>query len=651
MSKEIVRWARAAAVLAALGLFVARPAAAGDLDKLRAKAFERYAKELESRDAERRREAADGLGSFEEFPEAATLLAKALGDREARVREAAANSLWELEEAAGPAEPQLRRALDDSSPAVRVQAAGALEAIGVDPSELVTARRSVLNAGDWFDVALAARDLIGSVDETELVEPLLGSLRATPPATDDDRFDGGEVLLPLAKRGNRAVIGPMMAALGEAGMPRARLLEALGHFEPEPDGWVEALVTASHDPDPEVRETAAEQLERRAETPGGGAGWPERTLHLLDDVDRDVRWAAVEAMGEAGGDARAAVPALVRIVASPEEASLREAAAEALGEIGAAAEPYDREVKAEVARLAAPALVRMAEAPAEEEDLREEALESYIGLAIEPAEAARVLAAVAEGSDLERLRIYATRALGDLGRAAEPVLPVLERLRSDPEPLVSSAAGISIDQIRSGVATAGAAAPAPGSAPAPVPEAAARPAMERLREAGREFNQDGFYRTLLERDAAAIEDYLAGGMSARDPGTTGMPPLHSAVMFGCDYGRPTDPAAHRIVEALLAHGADPNARDEQGNPALHRATSCDAEMVRRLVAAGADMGLPNSTGMTAFSSFVAVNPAAAEAMLEAGFRLSPQEAAQYHGWLAAEADPVKRGLLERAGVR
>jgi ankyrin repeat protein len=103
-----------------------------------------------------------------------------------------------------------------------------------------------------------------------------------------------------------------------------------------------------------------------------------------------------------------------------------------------------------------------------------------------------------------------------------------------------------------------------------------------------------------------------------------------------------------IVAALLAAGADPNALDEQGNPALHRATSCDAAMVRRLLAAGADMNQPNASGMSSFASFVVVNPAAAEAMLEAGFHFSPQEAAQYKDWIASEADPAKRKLLERA---
>jgi HEAT repeat protein len=648
MRPTIASRARAVVSLAALASFATQAVTAQDLDKLRAKAFERYAKEIDSRDAERRREAAASLGSFDEFPEAVTLLARALGDPEAPVREAAASSLWELGEAASSAEPQLRRALGDPSPAVRVKAAGALEAAGVEPSELVAARRSVLDQGDWFDVALAVRDLIGSVDEGELVLPLLASLRATPPSTDDERFDGAEVLVPLAERGNRVVIGPLMAALSEPVMPRVELLEALGSFDPEPDGWLEALVAAARHPDPEVRATAAEQLGRRARRPGGGAGWPERTLPLLDDADGDVRWEAVRAMGQAGGDASAAVPGLVRILASPGDPGLREAAAESLGEIGAAAEPYDREVKVEVARLAAPPLLRVAESRAEEEDLREEALESYIGLALDPVEAAGVLAVVAERSDLEQLRIYATRALGDLGRGAESALPALERLRDDPEPLVSSAADYSIQQIRSGVSTARAAAPPPGPRTSAPPQDGAREAMGRLRAAGHGFDQDGFYRALLARDTAAVEDYLAAGMSPRDPGTTGIPPLHSAVMFGCDYGQPTDSAVQSMVAALLARGADPNALDEQGNPALHRATSCDAAMVRRLLAAGADMALPNATGTSSFASFVVINPAAAEALLEAGFRFSPQEAEQYREWIASEADPVKRRLLERA---
>jgi hypothetical protein len=83
-----------------------------------------------------------------------------------------------------------------------------------------------------------------------------------------------------------------------------------------------------------------------------------------------------------------------------------------------------------------------------------------------------------------------------------------------------------------------------------------------------------------------VAAFLEAGMSATDAGTTGMPPLHHALMFACTYGvRPSSEAAHRIVAELLAHGADPNAVDEMGNPALHRAAGpCDGAIIELIAA-------------------------------------------------------------------
>jgi ankyrin repeat protein len=139
-------------------------------------------------------------------------------------------------------------------------------------------------------------------------------------------------------------------------------------------------------------------------------------------------------------------------------------------------------------------------------------------------------------------------------------------------------------------------------------------------------------------------------MSAADPGTTGMPPLHHAVMFACTYGvRPSSEAAHRIIADLLAHGADPNARDEQGNPTLNRAAGiCDAAIIGKLIAAGADVNAVNSTGMSAFSLALAMSDnEGAEAMIAGGFKFSSAEAAMAREWYLD--DPVRRALIKRAG--
>jgi hypothetical protein len=329
---------------------------------------------------------------------------------------------------------------------------------------------------------------------------------------------------------------------------------------------------------------------------------------------------------------------------------VRLAAVRALGEIGDAAEPFDRAVKAEVARVAGPALLAVVDAPGDE-DLREDAMESYVKLAVEPGVAATELARIAGGDYPEWVRITATRSIGRLGRDAQAAVPVLERLSSDPESLISSAARSSKEEILRGAAMSPAMATADASAkPKAGGDAAAAQAW--LREHGREFTQDDFYRALIEADADAVRAFLEAGMSAADAGTTGMPPLHHALMFACIYGvRPSSEGAHRIVAELLAHGADPNALDEMGNPALHRAAGpCDGAIITKLIAAGADVNAVNSTGLSAFSLMLALNDTeAAEAMLQAEFRFGSAEAAMAREWYLD--DPARRELIERAGGR
>lgn len=661
MHELVNRWAHRAALLLTV-MFIAIIAATSKasartewadatLAKMQAKALASAMKDITSRKVETRRDAAKTLGQFADAADQVVpVLATALADSDATVRERAASSLWKFREAAAPARDALRRVLADPSPAVRVQAAGALEASGVDPAELVAARRTVVAEGDWFDRALAIRDLIGHVEAAELAEPLMGAIRDTPPAVraedPDDRFSGVSIVERLAKTGDPGVIPPMMAALDDPVMPHAELVAALATFDPEPNGWVDTLVRLSRDPDPMARRAVAKALEERAKRPEGGAGWPGRVLQLLDDRDRDVRWQALGAFEGAAGHAHAAVPAIARIAAATSDDDLSKAAIRALGSIGDASEPFEQTVKTEVATVAGPALLSVVDSPSADDDLRREAMEAYTKLALAPADAVRELSRIAGGSYPDRVRILATRGFWKLGRDAESALPLLERLTSDPETLVAAAARSAIDDITHGVAM-----PPPTTSTVPVtgaPDVAA--AQSWLRQHNHTFDHDGFNRAVISKDADAVENYLAAGMSAVDAGTTGIPPLHTAVMFGCPWGQPTPPETSRIVAALLAAGADPNAKDEQGNPALHRAvTSCDASVISQLLAAGADMRAANATGMSPFGLAAATNVSAAEAFLEAGYKITPAEATQYADWFTDE--PEKRELLERAGLK
>ena len=385
------------------------------------------------------------------------------------------------------------------------------------------------------------------------------------------------MLLPLAKTGDRAVIDALMPALRDPDLRKVQLLEALGTFEPPPDGWVDALLAATREPDPDAREIAADLLRAHLRRPGK-RDWIARTLHLLRDPDDGVVASGCNLLADAGGDAHPAVDELIALLAEERDPGLRRVAIRALAAAGDVAEAYDRAIKASVAERARPVIAAIARDASEEDDTR---------------------------------------------RVAEDALKSLEQ---------GSATGT----------RAIAVATSSGDADA----------LQRLRARGVELTEDTFWRALGDRDVQTLDDLLAAGFSPKSLASAEMPPLHMLVMTGCDYQQPTAAETQRMVAALIRHGADVNGRDKAGdNTVLHRASSCDGRLVKTLLAAGADMSLPNATGMSAFGMFVATsNVDAANAMLDAGFRFSAKEAASSGEWLKAEADPAKRKLLQRAGA-
>lgn len=99
-------------------------------------------------------------------------------------------------------------------------------------------------------------------------------------------------------------------------------------------------------------------------------------------------------------------------------------------------------------------------------------------------------------------------------------------------------------------------------------------------------------RAFQKANLGAVEALLAGGAEVNARNLAGATPLHSAANRG-------DTAC---VAALIAAGADVNAKDESGCTPLHRAT--DAGSVAVLVSAGADVNALTVDGETPLS-FVA----------------------------------------------
>lgn len=97
--------------------------------------------------------------------------------------------------------------------------------------------------------------------------------------------------------------------------------------------------------------------------------------------------------------------------------------------------------------------------------------------------------------------------------------------------------------------------------------------------------------------AQTIRDLVAAGALVRAVNRRGAQPLHYASDGGPTHANWNPRAQEETVTALIDLGADPDAFDESGVAALHRAvrTRCTAA-VRALLAGGADPQLKNESG-------------------------------------------------------
>jgi HEAT repeat protein len=524
-------------------------------------------------DPEYRIKAAEWLSSQRD-PESVAALAGALSDKDARVRKAAASSLWDHGEKGIAAKPQLMKALDDPDANVVAYAAGALQAMGLKEAELVAPRKRVVASQEASVSArfLAARNLVGYETPTAIVVPMIAYLERntqnyTGSVTDKSRTNvelAENALEHLVKKTkDRSLIRPLYEALGKTKNGQIALLKTLGLFEPRPEGWTDVLLGQLDQPQARVRYAALGQL-RSVNKEKDVAAWLPRVAQMLQDPDASVRSEALWAMGSAKG---LAAPEVDKVVAalSDKDKSVRRSAARALEDIGEANQAIPAAAKAKIDAAARPALTAALEDP--DSDVRD----------------------------------AAKSALRNMDKGG-------------------------------GTAVASAAPVAPASAGATGGNEAAGMAVLRTRKV--KFEENQFFRALTETDVELVRAFLDAGMSPSASLSELGPPIRVMLFASnaCSPNvRPTKAETKEIIKMLLDRGADVNAGDKNKNTAITEAASkgCDREVIRMLIKAGARINVPNGSGLTPFEMGLWGAGDGLDELIAAGYRLPPDKAKMY----------------------
>lgn len=134
---------------------------------------------------------------------------------------------------------------------------------------------------------------------------------------------------------------------------------------------------------------------------------------------------------------------------------------------------------------------------------------------------------------------------------------------------------------------------------------------------------------IMNGDAETVEALLSAGVDVNDTGALPKPVMRLA-MQPCAMKDQTPEQMLTMIEVLLAHGAKVN--EPPGavlTPLIVAAQHCPAPIVKRLLAAGAEVDYKNTLGQTALvNALIMSNYEAAEALIGAGAKLSAEGAAK-----------------------
>lgn len=155
---------------------------------------------------------------------------------------------------------------------------------------------------------------------------------------------------------------------------------------------------------------------------------------------------------------------------------------------------------------------------------------------------------------------------------------------------------------------------------------------------------------IMNGEVETVEALLSSGLDVNAKGSLSVPVLQLAAS-ACAGKRLDANVVLAIIDVLLAHGAIVDIESPGGlNPLMVAAQQCPGSVVTRLLRAGADIEYRTPQGYTPLSMAIIVrNYDAAEALVEAGARLSPESAKKLLG--GHEQDAVLVPLIRRATAK
>jgi HEAT repeat protein len=349
-----------------------RREAAEALGEKKRAALPALSKALNDEDVEVRRVAASSLERIgQEAAPAVPALTKALRDVDGQVRQNATSALSIIGPPARTAVPQLVECMEkDPLPSVRQGAAAALGRIGETGPAVRVLTEGVTDPD--MDLRVAACDALGRIGSAsvEAIPQLLTAIKEMHRGSESVRQNAafalgriGQATQDILRALSDTLKDPhrdprrfAARALGDLGpgaknevealidllddqemIIRADAAEALGKIGGPPTLVLPALVARLQDEDWRVRAKAAEALGRLATEAKGAC--PELEHAAERDISGVVRVESAAALAKIRGQTGPSIPILGKVLVSDEDLNAREAAAEALGTLGAAALP------------------------------------------------------------------------------------------------------------------------------------------------------------------------------------------------------------------------------------------------------------------------------------------------------------------------